>query len=125
MAPIDAFTDLVQLVHAEAAHFGFDVFADVFGRWQEAPFRLKAGTKQKVSNTLMTSVCVCVCVPLFQHTVEECVLTDGGLDTSGWAATEHSRCKCRSPCRSATLRPNAEDMMDSISPRVCVCGGGL
>lgn len=34
------FLYLIQLVHAEPAHFGFDVFADVFGRWQEAPFRL-------------------------------------------------------------------------------------
>lgn len=73
MAPIDAFTDLVQLVHAEAAHFGFDVFADVFGRWQEAPFRLKAGTKQKVSNTLMTSVCVCVCTFISTHSGGVCV----------------------------------------------------
>lgn len=40
------FIYLIQLIHAEAAHFGFDVFADVFGRWQEAPFRLNtASTK--------------------------------------------------------------------------------
>lgn len=33
---------LVVLVHAEAAHFGLDVSADMFGGRQEAAFRLKA-----------------------------------------------------------------------------------
>lgn len=114
----------------------------MFGRWQEAPFRLKTttGTKQKVSNThcvcvggeesrqskrvyptMLAAVCVCVRLPLFPHTVEECVLTDGGLDTSGWAATEHSRCKCRSPCRSATLRPHRRHKHDGQQITVCVC----
>lgn len=34
-------TYLVVLVHAVATHFGLDVFADMFGGWQETAFRLK------------------------------------------------------------------------------------
>lgn len=43
---------LVVLVHAEAAHFGLDVFADMFGGRQEATFRLKPQhTQNQLSNS--------------------------------------------------------------------------
>lgn len=43
---------LVVLVHTEAAHFGLDVFADMFRGWQEATFRLKPQrTENQLSNT--------------------------------------------------------------------------
>lgn len=117
------FLYLVQLIHAEAAHFGFDVFADLFGRWQEAPFRLNTTSTNRGREThirhsgghqtLQTGftnragTCVIRHLPWFQHTAEERVWMDAGLDVWGWAGTEHSRCRCRSPCRSATLVPNA------------------
>lgn len=42
-------TYFVVLVHAVATHFGLDVFADMFGGWQETAFRLK--TKHQLSET--------------------------------------------------------------------------
>lgn len=51
------FVYLVELKHAEAAHFGFDVFADVFGRRQEAPFRLNTTSTETEVTQFVTPVC--------------------------------------------------------------------
>lgn len=44
-----------------------------------------------------------MCIPWSQCRVEECVLAGGGLEMSGWADREHSRCRCPSPYHSARL----------------------
>lgn len=44
---------LVVLVHAESAHFGLNVSADVFGGRQEATFRLQT-TNRRISSWLVT-----------------------------------------------------------------------
>lgn len=44
-----------------------------------------------------------VYTPWSRRRVEECVLAGRGLDMSGWADREHSRCRCPSPYHSARL----------------------